>query len=117
MESRQSNKELVKQRGGNEKGSSFVISDVFFFSLLIRGKNFKSKPLFVQGALLLCLLPFCPPPSPWVTKLVYLLAPCFQGHQRTFLLAVHLFFWFCFFSIVLPFGTVSFISGSLLKHT
>lgn len=83
MESRQSNKELVKQRGGNEKGSSFVISDVFsssFFSLLIRVKNFKSKPLFVQGALLLCLLLlfFLQPTPLWVAKLVYLLAPGFQ---------------------------------------
>lgn len=33
-----------------------LMSFLLFFSLLIRVKNFKSKPLFVQGALLLCLL-------------------------------------------------------------
>lgn len=45
MESRQSNKELVKQRGGNEKGSSFVISDVFssFFLSPHQSKEFQVK--------------------------------------------------------------------------
>lgn len=42
MESRQSNKATAIQRGGNEKGSSFVIRDVFSsFSLLINDKEFR----------------------------------------------------------------------------
>lgn len=42
MESRQSNKCDAMQRGGNEKGSSFVIRDVFSsFSLLINGKELR----------------------------------------------------------------------------
>lgn len=57
-----------------------LMSFLLFFSLLIRVKNFKSKPLFVQGALLLCLLLlfFFQPTPLWVAKLVYLLAPRFQ---------------------------------------
>lgn len=57
-----------------------LMSFLLFFSLLIRVKNFKSKPLFVQGALLLCLLLlfFFQPTPLWVAKLVYLLAPGFQ---------------------------------------
>lgn len=50
--------EAIKSRGGNEKGSSFVISDVFSSpsSPLIRGNNLQSECLFASPSSLFSLL-------------------------------------------------------------
>lgn len=84
MESRQSNKESALQRGGNEKGSPFVICDVFSpFSLLITGEEFQVQ--VSHESLLHFLLLFSPlsaTPFPFVS--VHLLARLLLGTQREF---------------------------------
>lgn len=60
MENRHSNKESALQKGGNEKGSPFVIRDVFSpFSLLITGEEFQVQ--VSHESLLHFLLLFFPP--------------------------------------------------------
>lgn len=87
MESRQSNKESALQRGGNEKGSPFVIRDVFSpFSLLITSEEFQVQVSHesLSRFLLLPPPPLSATPFPFVS--VHLLARLLLGN---FLLAVH----------------------------
>lgn len=81
MESRQSNKESALQRGGNEKGSPFVIRDVFSpFSLLITSEEFQVQVSHesLSRFLLLSPPPLSATPFPFVS--VHLLARLLLGN-------------------------------------
>lgn len=119
MKGRQSNKVLI-QRGGNEKGSSFLICEVFSsFSLHISGKEFQVEAsLSSQSPFCFCLL-FFPFSFSHSLSLCFSLPPGtlllgtpreFPSHSST------RFFRFCLISFRLLFTTMSFFLRSQLNR-